>query len=382
MHNLDANANYSIIQEVSDFLRDLDLSRLGNPSSIHWRGQRARALVESARDSVRSLLRLEPKDQVIFTSGATEANNMAINSALGGKPAAGQGFLATSIEHPCVLEYLNHLRGQGASVSLVGPDERGYFSSDDFLRAAPHSPSMAAIMLANNETGLVLPASEIFASLRAMYPHVALHGDAAQALGKMDIDFSSLGADTISISGHKIGALSGVGALIVRHGSKVEPLLRGGPQENRLRAGTENVIGIASFGIACDVARRTLDSRIRRMRYNRDFLRGRIERSVPSARFTLSQEIPCLPNTLSVRIPGVRADDFVVALDLIGIAASSGAACSSGKQLPSSVLLAMGIPDHEARETVRFSFEGDKLPDIERLASAIVDVIGTFYVSK
>lgn len=377
MINLDANANYSLIQEIVEFLKEL--KPIGNPSSVHALGQHARALIEEARLRVGRVLNLNPSDRVVFTSGATESNNTAIHSALYGLPLTSISVVTSSIEHPCVLECLESFRRGGAAIRLITPKDPQRFSPSDFLSCIDASTKFVSVMLANNETGHILPVAQIFSEIRRLYPQVILHCDAAQALGKIPVDFQSIGADLLSISAHKIGALCGVGALVIRAGYSLTPLIVGGSQELRLRAGTENVIGIASFGIACAVLEREFQQRVAHMQHARDRLRAEIRAMVPEAHFTLSDSCACLPNTLSVRLPGVRADDLVIALDLEGIAASSGAACSSGKQLPSHVLMALGLSEDAARQTVRFSFEGRALANLGAITNTITRVIRNFY---
>ena len=367
--NFDANASYGPLPEVVVQLRPL-LSSLLNPSSIHRGGQKARARIEEARESLRQACGASARDQVVFTSGASEANNFAVSAALdwqksGELPHA----LVSSLEHPSLLEPLS-LRARRGRIGLLLAHP-----SDLAARAADADLSFFSLMGANNETGRIFPVADLSTALRALHPRVRIHSDGVQALGKMALDFAALGVDTLSLSGHKVGALPGVGALIIREGTPMTPLIAGGPQEMRLRAGTENVAGIISFGIAARLAAERLRERQDAMRAHAAFITERIRETVSDAVFH-EAGADCIPNTISVRIPGINADDLVVALDLAGVFVSAGAACASGKPESSHVLLAMGISETAARETIRISVRADyEEGEVARGAEALVECI-------
>lgn len=372
--NLDINASMGLHPEVEARLRQTGDFGL-NPSSVHRAGQRARALIEEARERLARLLVLSPGDRVVFTSGATEANNMAVGyAAARAQRHTDQGsaaeLLISAVEHPCVLEPARALERQGL-VKLT------YFMPNTLrdqagLRAhiTPRTVMLSCIW-ANNETGEIYPVPELFSRVRALAPQTLLHTDAVQLVGRAQgVTLSHSGADLLTVSGHKLGALPGVGALIVRAGIEVVPLLRGGSQEVRWRAGTENVHGIVSLGIAAEVCQHELTSRIECMRTNRDLLRAELFSQVSDLSMVTADAEAVVPNTLSVSVAGLRGDDLVVAADLGGIAISSGAACSSGKQEPSHVLLAKGLSPAEARQVIRLSVSGRETEHQIRWAAA------------
>jgi cysteine desulfurase len=356
MINLDANASYSLDPRVREelFVR---LGRAGNPSSIHAAGQRARALVEEARESLGALVDLGPGDRIIFTSGATEANVWALTAPFfhSSFTSANPLLVTTAIEHPSVLEAAHRVRRWGHKVAVVPPTPQGAVTPDSVAAHCTSDTRMVSVMYANNETGAMQPIEAITREVRRTSPRAVLHTDAVQCLGKAPLSFRASQVDLMSLSGHKIVALSGVGALVVRRGAEPDPLLVGGAQETYSRAGTENVAGIVSFGIAAAVLRDELDSRIAAMARSRWLIQSEITRRVPGA--VLRTPAESLVNTISITVPHVRADDLVVALDLRGISVSSGAACASGKPQPSHVLTAMGLSEEEARRTLRISVE-------------------------
>lgn len=357
--NFDANASYGLNCEVEDFLRlhqDYGL----NPSSIHQGGQSARAQIETARQSLAELISLNTQEsRVVFTSGATEANTMAIlGPPLHGRLEERRSCVTTTIEHPSVLEAFRALEAIGGKVHYVGPRSDGQFYPDDFLKACSDETCFVSVMLANNETGLVLPVSEISRKVRKNFPNVIVHSDAVQGLGKIPFSFSDLEVDMITLSGHKIGGLPGSGALIVPQGLREFPLQFGGPQETRWRPGTENTLGIITFGIAAQSLSRRHDVQVKTMEYFRSYFRDTLCDTYQDVQ-VLCDDLPRLPNTLCLRVPGMFADDLIVALDCNGVFCSSGAACASGKPLPSHVLLAYGLTEHEAKECIRVSFRSD-----------------------
>ncbi len=381
--NLDANASSTILPEVRASVAELLHGAL-NPSSIHRSGQAARALVEEARAELQKLLELPPHSRIIFTSGATEANNLAVlapflsgraTPALGGP---GVSIVTSSVEHQSVLAPIALAESWGNSVAKIPVSTEGLLSEDQLFAALGSSTKLVSLMLANNETGHVFPLAALTAAIRERSPGVFIHSDAVQLVGKGPLSFSALGVDALTLSGHKLGALGGVGALVLAEGAPLEPLLRGGAQEGYLRAGTENVLGIVSLGVAARVIRSNLRARILRMREGTQFLRALLSAELPYVRWNTPEE-GALPNTLSLTIPGVPADDLVVAMDLEGVGISSGAACSSGKPLPSHVLLAMGRSMAEARSTIRLSLEASYETDqLERAARVLIQCVKRF----
>jgi cysteine desulfurase len=334
------------------------LDACGNPSSVHAEGRAARRLIEAAREKVAALAGAEPRN-VIFTSGGTEANMLALSpgweSPVGG--ARRDCLVVSAIEHPSVLAG-GRFAAQAVEQAGVGPDGRIDLArlkrQLEGLAKGGHGRPLVSIMLANNETGVVQPVAQA-----AQIVHAAgglLHVDAVQAAGRIACDINELNADLLTFSGHKIGGPKGAGALIKRdHALHLpDPLVRGGGQERGARAGTENVPGIAGFGAAAEQAQVTLEQSRPRMEALRDRLEAGLKTMMPEA-IVFGEAVERLPNTTLFTVPGIKAETGVIALDLDGIAVSSGAACSSGKVQASHVLEAMGVAPALARGAVRLS---------------------------
>jgi cysteine desulfurase len=256
------------------------------------------------------------------------------------------------------MEPLRALQSRGREVVFVAPDRDGVIAPDAVEDALTAETAFVSIMTASNEVGVLNNIPEIVTRVRRRAPNALVHTDAAQLLGKGEVSFDSIGVDLLTLSGHKLGALSGVGALVAREDLHLPPFVRGGPQEGKVRGGTENVLGIATLGAVAEALRWDLPTRIESMRRIRDEFERAVVTSVHGCAINAAQR-ERLPNTSSVFIPGVRADDLVVAMDLEGVLISSGAACSSGKPEPSHVLLAMGQGEERVRSTVRVSFRAD-----------------------
>ncbi len=327
----------------------------GNPSSVHAFGRAARARLEDARESVAALVGARP-EQLVFTSGGTEANNLALAWARGGR------VLVSAGEHSSVLE----AAPEAERIPLKGDGQVDLAVLERRLAETPR-PSLVSLMLANNETGVVQPLAEAVRLARAA--GVPVHCDAVQAAGKMALDVGALGVQLLSLSAHKIGGPTGVGALVIAGDLSLEPLLRGGGQERRRRAGTENLAGIAGFAAAAREAAGELSEFAKLAQ-----LRNRIEaeiKAVASAARIFGVESPRLANTTCLAMPGVRAETQVMALDLAGVAVSAGAACSSGKVAPSHVLKAMGVGDALADGAIRVSLGWASVPeDVEQFLAA------------
>lgn len=322
----------------------------GNPSSVHTEGRQARRLVEDARAAVASAVASQPRN-VVFTSGGTEANALALTP--GQRRGTGEPvrrLLVSAIEHPSVLA---GGRFSAAAIETIKVNGSGLVDQDHLQRLlAEGPPALVSVMLANNETGAIQLVAEIASAV-----HEAgglLHVDAIQALGKIPFDISSIAADLITISAHKIGGPKGVGALVLAEGVQgLEALLRGGGQESGRRAGTENVAGIAAFGAALRAAMAGLATDMARIEALRNRLEAGLEQAPDVIRF--SSNAPRLPNTVLFTVPGLKAETAVIGFDLEGIAVSSGSACSSGKVQPSHVLEAMGFGKDLAQGAVRIS---------------------------
>src|SRR5258706_379673 len=363
---LDNNATTRIDRAVLNALNDSLRDVYGNASSIHKEGQTARRRIEEARESVASLIGATARD-VVFTSGGTESNNAAIFGAVSGGGI--HHIVTTAIEHPSVLEPLEELARRGHSVTVGPPSPSGLVDANAVLAALRDDTRLVTMMLVNNETGVIQPVAELARVCEERGIH--LHCDAVQAAGKLDLDVNALGADTLSLSAHKLHAPKGVGALYVRRGLALERYLFGGAQERRRRAGTENVPLAAAFGVAAALARDPAS------RAGVAALRDRLERELAGERITVNGDAaPRVPNTSSVTFHGADGEGIVIALDLDGIAVSTGAACSSGRVEPSHVLLAMGMSADEARSTVRFSLSRMTTEEeIARTAAVLREVL-------
>jgi len=345
---LDNNATTPLLPDVFEAMRPYFGEQFGNASSIHHHGQQTRAAVEDARESVAALLGCRAAE-IIFTSGGTEADNLAIAGLI----AAGDHVITSSIEHHAVLLSCRHLEEIGAEVTVLPVDGRSVIDPSDVGRALRPNTKLISVMMANNETGVLQPVEKIGAI--AAEAGVYFHTDAVQAFGKVAIDVKRIGCQALSISGHKIHAPQGVGALYVQKGTKIHPLFYGGRHERSLRAGTENVAGIVGLGKAAQLAKQGLDrGDDKKMAAMRDRLQQGILAQVEEAGVNGSG-VMRVPNTANIHFDHIDGEALVIALDLKGLAVSTGAACSSGAIEPSHVLLAMGLRRDQARASIRFS---------------------------
>jgi cysteine desulfurase len=362
---LDNNATTPVLPEVLEAMRPYFGERFGNASSIHHHGQETRAAVERARDSVALLLGCRPAE-VVFTSGGTEGDNLAIAGLTG----AGDHIITSDSEHHAVLHACKHLEETGCDVTYLPVDGRGLVDPDDVRRALRPSTRLISIMMGNNETGVLQRVEEI--GKIAVEADVYFHTDAVQAAGKVPIDVKRIGCDALSISGHKMHAPQGVGALYVRNGTHLEPLFYGGRHERSRRAGTENVPGIVALGKAAELAmqgfERGDDQKISTLR---DRLEQGILAQVEEAGVN-GDGSARVPNTVNIYFDHIEGEALVISLDLKGLAVSTGAACSSGAIEPSHVLLAMGVPADRARASVRFSLGKQNTAEDIDLALALV----------
>jgi cysteine desulfurase len=365
---LDNNATTPVMPAVLEAMQAYFGERFGNASSIHHHGQETRAAVERARESVAALLGCRPSE-VVFTGGGTEADNLAIF----GVTKAGQHVISSTIEHHAVLNSCKHLEDSGCEVTYVPVDGRGQVDPDDVRRALRPDTRLVTIMTANNETGVLQPVEEI--GKVAAEADVYFHTDAVQAAGKIAIDVKRIGCDLLSISGHKMNAPQGVGALYVRKGISLRPMLYGGSHERSRRAGTENVPAIVALGKAAEIAREAfVRGDLETMSHLRDRLEQTILREVDAAGVN-GQGAPRVANTSSIYFDCIEGEALVIALDLKGLAVSTGAACSSGAIEPSHVLTAMGMPPGRARGSLRFSLGKLNTPEDVDFALSLIPPI-------
>lgn len=341
---MDANATTPLLPEVLDAMRPFLLEKFGNASSIHQEGQHARSAVEQARGQVAGLLHCRPSE-VVFTSGGTESDNLAIFGSL----QPGDHFLTIAVEHHAVLHAGRRLQDRDIEVTFLPVDAEGQVEPDDVRRALRPNTRLISVMMANNETGVLQPVEEI--GKVAAEAGVRFHIDAVQAAGKVAIDVDALGCHLLSISGHKMNAPQGIGALYVRRGVTLQPLFAGGAHERQRRAGTENVAGIVGLGHAASLP--ASDTGRLRDRLETGLLERTLNRT--QDRGVNSGNAPRVPNTTNFWFDHLEGEALVIALDLKGLAVSSGAACSSGASEPSHVLEAMGLSPARARGSIRFS---------------------------
>jgi cysteine desulfurase len=361
---LDNNATTPVLPEVMDAMRPYFAEHFGNASSIHHHGQETRAAVERARESVADLLDCRASE-IVFTSGGTEGDNLAIF----GLAKAGDHIITSTIEHHAVMNACKHLEDKGCEVTSIPVDGRGRVDPDDVKRALRPKTKLITIMMANNETGVVQPVEEI--GKVAAEADVYFHTDAVQGAGKIPLDVNRIGCDLLTISGHKIHAPQGVGALYVRKGTLLEAMLYGGSHERSRRAGTENVPGIIGLGKAAELALAAFErGDDKKMAATRD----RLERELLEieATGTNGEGAPRVPNTTNIYFEHIEGEALVIALDLKGLAVSTGAACSSGAIEPSHVLTAMGLRPDRARASIRFSLGKQNTTDDVDFALSLV----------
>ncbi len=378
---LDHNATSPLRPEVADVvLRALQLP--GNASSVHAEGRAARAEIEAARDKVARLVGARAKN-VVFTSGGTEAANLALTPGFRrlGQAAAARLLLGAA-EHPCVL---NGHRFPVDAVDIIPVNGSGILDLTwlaAYLERAGDQRVLVSVQLANNETGVIQPVAE---AARLVHAHGGLiHTDAVQAAGKIPVDVAELGVDALTLSAHKIGGPKGIGAVILASDQFeiTERLIRGGGQEKGFRAGTENVAAIAGFGAAAEIALDKLDREAGRLRALRDEAEAQVRRIAPDA-VVVASEAERLPNTFAFAIPGLKAETALIAFDLAGVALSSGSACSSGKVRRSHVLDAMGVEPALSEGVLRVSLGWTTTKeDVIRFAEACERVVGTLYKRK
>jgi cysteine desulfurase len=367
---LDYNATTPVHPEVIEAMLPYLREHFGNPSSAHWYGVRARRAVDSARAQVAALLNCDP-DEIVFTSGGSEANNAAVKGVAYLKRAEGTHLVTSPIEHPAILEVCAYLEGRGFEISQVPVTENGFIDPQEVAGSLRPDTILITLMLANNEVGTIQPIVEVAGLARER--GILVHSDAAQAVGKIPVDVRQLGVDLLSIAGHKLYAPKGVGALYIRRGLALPKFIHGAGHERNLRAGTENVAGIVGLGTACEVAGRDLEQEGRRLARLRDRLEVGLLTQCSPCRVNGDRERR-LPNTLSISFRNLEANAIIA--DLNGVACSAGAACHADEVAISQVLRAMRVPPDYAMGTIRFSLgRMTTEAEIEQSIGAIVRTV-------
>jgi cysteine desulfurase len=369
---LDHNATSPLRDEVVAAMTRVLRDGYGNPSSVHEEGRAARAEVDRARESVASLLGVD-SGEVLFTGGATESNNTVLLGLLPAQAGDRRHIVTTAVEHPSIEAPLELLEAQGWEVTRVGVDRDGLLDLAEVAGAIRPDTALLSVIWANNETGVLQPMEGLVELARER--GVLIHADATQAVGKMRIDLRKIELDLLSLSAHKFNGPKGVGCLILRGDQDFAGILHGGPQERRRRGGTENVAGLAGLAAACQLAENEIPARAVRYAELRDRLWEGIQAKIPAVRRNGATD-RVLPNTLNVEFEATAGELVVQALDVEGVAVSSGAACHSGSIDPSHVLVAMGCSPEAARGSLRFSVgHGNTEEEIDHLLALLPEVV-------
>ncbi len=369
---LDYNATTPIDPLVLDAMTPFMKEEFGNPSSIHSFGRAGKAALDDSREQVADLLGARPKE-IVFTSGGSESNNFAIKGIAFNLREKRNHLITTQVEHTSVLETFRFLESEGFRVTYLGVDKYGLVDLEELKETINDNTILISIMFANNETGVVMPIKEIADIVKGK--GVIFHTDAIQAVGKIDINLNNLPVDLLSLSGHKLYAAKGIGALFIRDGVKLGTLIHGGGQERGKRSGTENVAGIVGLGKACEIVREEIDKQESRVKELRDELYDGISRRICGV-WLNGHTQKRLSNTLNLSFEGVEGESLVMNLDLEGIAVSTGSACSEGNVEPSHVLLAMGLSKGLTISSLRFSLgRFTEKEDIDRVIEVLPGIV-------
>ena len=368
----DHSATTPVEREVAESMLEYMTEKYGNPSSVHSFGRETRKAIEEAREKVAALINAAP-NEIIFTSGGTEGDNLAIKGVAYGNRKKGNHIITTAIEHHAVLHTCEYLEKQGFSVTYLPVDEHAMISLDDLKNAITDKTILISIMFANNEVGTIQPVKEIgqLAKEKGIY----FHTDAVQAVGNCPIDVKELNIDLLTMSGHKFHASKGVGALYVRRGVKIEEIQHGGGHERNLRAGTENVPGIVGLGKAAEIALRDMDKKVVHIKGLRDKIIAGISEKIPHIRLNGHPE-QRMPGNVNFSFLYIEGESLLLNLDLKGIAASSGSACTSGSLDPSHVLLSMGLTHEVAHGSLRVSLgRGNTEEEVNYFLEVVPEIV-------
>lgn len=358
-----------VLEEMLPYFTEI----YGNPSSMYTKGRKTRKAVEKSRTKVANLINCNT-NEIYFTGCGTESDNMAIKGVAYGNWRKGKHIITSKIEHPAVLNTCKNLQKHGFDVSYLDVDENGFINLDELKNTIRNDTILISIMFANNEIGTIQPIHEI-AKIAKMY-NIIFHTDAVQACGNVPIDVQKMGIDMLSLSGHKLYAPKGIGALYIKNGIKIERFMDGGHQEKNKRAGTENVPGIVGLGKACELAKDNLDSHIKHLQEIRDYYISQVKKRIPNIKLngTLKNR---LPGNANVSFGSIDGEALLLNLDAKGICASSGSACTTGSTSPSHVLLAIGLSTELANGALRTTFgEENTKEDVDYLVENLEEIVG------
>jgi len=371
---LDHSATTPVRKEVADLVLSYMTTNYGNPSSIHSFGREAKKALENAREQVAGLIGANA-DEIIFTSGGTEADNLAIIGAAFANQKKGKHLITSAIEHHAVLDSFKYLEKQGFEVTYIPVDEYGLVNPDDVIKAISKQTILISIMHVNNEVGTIQPIKEIAEMVKSKSQDIIIHTDAVQSAGKIPVDVNELKVDLLTASSHKIYGPKGVGCLYVRKGTRIEPRFFGGGQERKRRPGTENLPGIVGFGKAAELAKQELKQEMEKLSELRDMLIDGILKTIPDVKVNGDRKRR-IPGNVNISVRYVEGEALLLSLDMKGIAASSGSACTSGSLDPSHVLLAMGIPHEVAHGSLRMTLGRDNTKeDIQYVLDTLPEIV-------
>ena len=369
---MDHNATTPIRPEVLEAFLPYYQERFANPSSVHAEGQEARVAVEAAREKVAALLGAKPRE-IIFTGCGTESDNMAPRSVLATEAKTGSHIVTTAIEHPAVIETCAYLETRGVEVTYVPVGRSGVIDPDDVAESIRDDTVLVSVMHGNNESGSVQPIAEIAKLVKERAK--VFHTDAVQTTGKLPIDVEEMNIDLLALSGHKLNAPKGIGALYIREGLTMDALIHGGHQERNRRSGTENVAGIVALGRACELAMSHMEEESAQLRRLRDRLQEGLQERISEVEINGDPQRR-LPGTLNMSFRAIGGEPLLINLDLAGVAVSTGSACASGNTDPSYVLQAMGVPKDLIEGSLRFSLGwGNTDEDIDRVIEVLPDIV-------
>jgi len=369
---MDHNATTPIRPEVLEAFLPYYQERFANPSSAHAEGQEARVAVEAAREKVAALLGAKPRE-IIFTGCGTESDNMALRGVLATEAKTGSHIVTTAIEHPAVIETCAYLETRGVEVTYVPVGRSGVIDPDDVAESIRDDTVLVSVMHGNNESGSVQPIAEIAKLVKERAK--VFHTDAVQTTGKLPIDVEEMNIDLLALSGHKLNAPKGIGALYIREGLTMDALIHGGHQERNRRSGTENVAGIVALGRACELAMSHMEEESAQLRRLRDRLQEGLQERISEVEINGDPQRR-LPGTLNMSFRAIGGEPLLINLDLAGVAVSTGSACASGNTDPSHVLQAMGVPKDLIEGSLRFSLGwGNTDEDIDRVIEVLPDIV-------